>query len=102
MELATVSKKKNAPQMRDVQLKKEGKQIILSAESIPQGGATMQTLIEPLKQCYFCEQVKDGYKCRILDTVRCKDKKTKKVCTFYETKPEYEARQKAFERRNAE
>ena len=55
----------------------------------------MQTLIEPLKQCYFCEQVKDGYKCRILDTVRCKDKK--KVCTFYETKPEYEARQKAFE-----
>ena len=57
----------------------------------------MQTLIEPLKQCYFCEQVKDGYKCRILDTVRCKDKKTKKVCTFYETKPEYEARQKAFE-----
>ena len=102
MELATVSKKKNAPQRRDVQLKKEGKQKILSAESIPQGGATMQTLIEPLEDCEFCNEVKGGYKCRILDTVRCKDKKTKKVCTFYETKPEHEARQKAFERRNAE
>ena len=71
--------------------------MILSGESIPQGGGTMQTLIEPLKQCYFCDRNKGGYACRILETARCKDKKTKKVCSFYETKPDYEARQKAFE-----
>lgn len=57
----------------------------------------MQELKEPIKQCVYCEKVKDGYKCRILDTVRCKDKKTKKVCTFYETKADFVERQKAFE-----
>lgn len=59
----------------------------------------MQTLIEPLKQCNFCQKNRDGYECRILDTVRCKNKKTKKVCSFYETKPDFEARLEAFEER---
>lgn len=72
---------------------------LLSGESIPQGGGTMQTvLIEPLTDCAFCDKCKGGYKCRILETVRCKDKKTKKVCTFYETKADFVARQNAFNR----
>ena len=59
----------------------------------------MQTLIEPLEDCEFCNEVKGGYKCRILDTARCKNKKTKKVCTFYETTRHYAERQEAFETR---
>lgn len=58
----------------------------------------MQTLlIEPLTDCHFCETTKNGCYCRILDTARCKDKKTKRVCTFYEEKNAYKERQKAFE-----
>jgi hypothetical protein len=57
----------------------------------------MQTLIEPLKQCVFCDALRGTYTCRILDTARCKDKKTKKVCTFYETTRQYAERQEAFE-----
>ena len=64
----------------------------------------MQTvLIEPLTDCAFCDKCKGGYKCRILETLRCIDKDTKKVCTFYEEKSAYNARQKEFEeRRKAE
>ena len=57
----------------------------------------MQTvLIDPLEDCEFCDKCKGGYKCRILGTVRCIDKNAKKVCTFYEEKSAYNARQNAF------